>query len=125
MLEVKEVECTAGKGLHGDRFFDYKPDYKGQATFFSMEVYERLCAELAVNDKMPEVFRRNILVRGQDLNALIGKEFEVQGVRFFGSEEAKPCYWMDQAFGPGAEEALRGYGGLRVRILTDGVLKLG
>ena len=125
MLEVDEIECAAGKGLHGDRFFDYKPDYKGQATFFSKEVYEKLCAELGVNGKSPAVFRRNILIRGQDLNALIGKEFEVQGIRFLGSEEAKPCYWMDEAFGAGAEQAMRGFGGLRVRILTDGVLKRG
>jgi hypothetical protein len=29
---------------------------------------------------------------------------------------------MDQAIGPGAEEFLRGQGGLRARILTDGRL---
>ncbi len=33
-VEVQEVECVAGRGLRGDRFFDFKPDYKGQVTFF-------------------------------------------------------------------------------------------
>jgi hypothetical protein len=47
----------------------------------------------------------------------------VQGVRFFGSAECRPCYWMNQAIGPGAEEFLRGQGGLRARILTDGILR--
>lgn len=30
---------------------------------------------------------------------------------------------MDRAFGPGAELALQGRGGLRARILNDGVLR--
>jgi MOSC domain-containing protein YiiM len=58
-----------------------------------------------------------------DLNSLIGREFEVQGVRFFGEEESKPCYWMDQAFCPETENELKGRGGLRARILTNGTLR--
>lgn len=123
MLEVENVECVADEGLRGDRFFGYKENYKGQITFFSFETYQRLCAELDVSDKDPSVFRRNVIVEGGDLNALIGKTFEVQGITFSGSEEAKPCYWMNQAFAEGAEEAMKGHGGLRARILSDGILR--
>ena len=59
-----------------------------------------------------------------DLNTLIGKEFEVQGVRFLGTQESAPCYWMNTVFAPGAEEALEGHGGLRAKILSDGVLRI-
>ena len=59
-----------------------------------------------------------------DLNALTGgQEFEVQGVAFRGCEECRPCAWMDHSFGPGAEKALRGWGGLRAQILTPGTLR--
>jgi MOSC domain-containing protein YiiM len=58
-----------------------------------------------------------------DLNALVGAEFEVQSVRFAGVAECSPCDWMDVALGPGAEAWLQGRGGLRARILTDGVLR--
>ena len=51
-------------------------------------------------------------------------EFAVQGVRFLGVEECRPCYWMDQAVGTGAESWLKGQGGLRAKILSDGWLKL-
>jgi hypothetical protein len=40
IVEVDAVECVAGRGIRGDRFFDYKPDYTGQITFFAWEVLE-------------------------------------------------------------------------------------
>ena len=49
----------------------------------------------------------------RQIGTLVGAEFEVQGVRFVGTEECKPCYWMDSALGPGAENWLKGRGGLR------------
>lgn len=125
MEEMEELECVAGKGIRGDRYFDHKEDYKGQITFFSMEVYEDLMAKFGVSDHEPTAFRRNVMTRGVDLNTLVGKEFTWQGVRFSGSEECRPCYWMDTAFAEGAFEALKGNGGLRARILSDGVLRRG
>jgi MOSC domain-containing protein YiiM len=101
--EKPEIECVAGRGIRGDRFFDYKNDYKGQITFFANEVYEDLCAQMGVHDRPSWVFRRNVITHGADLNSLIGQKFEIQGVRFFGTEESTPCNWMNQAFGEGAE----------------------
>jgi MOSC domain-containing protein YiiM len=57
------------------------------------------------------------------LGSLIGNPFQVQEALFEGVEECRPCYWMDQAFGPGAEAFLKGRGGLRARIVGDGVLR--
>lgn len=124
ILEVDEIECLAGRGLRGDRFFDFKKDYKGQITFFSWEILERLQTELGLVEAPPEATRRNVITEGVDLNTLIGKEFELQGVRFSGAEECRPCYWMNSAFqNEEAETWLSGNGGLRARILTDGVLR--
>jgi MOSC domain-containing protein YiiM len=123
MLEVESIECLAGHGIRGDRFSDYRDNYKGQITFFADEVYRALCEEFGVHYKPPAVFRRNAITRGVDLNTLIGTEFELQGVRLRGIEECRPCYWMDQAFAPGTEKSLRSRGGLRARILTGGELR--
>lgn len=122
---MDELECVAGRGLRGDRFFDYKPEYKGQITFFALETWEALLAAVGRTGARPTAVRRNVFTRGVALDSLIGHDFELQGVRFQGSEECRPCYWMDQAVGPGAEDWLRGQGGLRARILTDGVLRRG
>jgi MOSC domain-containing protein YiiM len=124
LLSVPSVECLAGRGIAGDRFLDYKDDYAGQITFFAGEVYDEIRQALHEPERPAAVFRRNVLSRGADLNALIGQEFEVQGVRFLGTRECSPCYWMDQAFAPGAEAWLKGRGGLRAKILTSGWLKV-
>jgi MOSC domain-containing protein YiiM len=122
LMEVPGVHCVAGMGLFGDRYFGHREGYKGQITFFALEVLEALQRELPVGPLHPGIHRRNVLVEGVDLNSWIGREFEVQGVLFAGTEEARPCSWMNQAIGPGAENWLRGRGGLRARILGDGQL---
>lgn len=123
VIELDEASLVAGKGIEGDRFFGWKEDYKGQITFFSHEVYQDVCASLGVTGVPPSVFRRNVIVSGIDLNSLIGQEFDLQGIRFRGICECSPCHWMDEAFHPGAESALKGRGGLRARILTSGILR--
>ena len=123
-VEVVEVECVTGQGLFGDRFFSFKENYKGQVTFFAQEVFDDVCRQLGVAGKSPGVTRRNIVTRGVDLNSLVGREFEIQGVRFAGVAECSPCHWMNEAIAPGAEAALHGRGGLRARILSDGLLRV-
>jgi len=121
-VEVSEIECVAGRGITGDRFFDFKNDYKGQITFFSSEVFNDVCTKLKALAKSAGVTRRNVITRGVDLNTLIGKKFEVQGVQFEGISECSPCHWMNDAIAPGAEAVLHGRGGLRARILSNGKL---
>lgn len=121
-IEVESVRCVAGKGFEGDRYFEYEDNYKGQVTFFDWHVYRAVCDAVGVHDKDPSVLRRNVITMGIDLNELIGKRFEIQGVLFEGVEECRPCYWMDRALGQGAYAAMEGRGGLRARILSSGHL---
>jgi len=123
LCAMTEIECVATHGVRGDRFFDYGDNYKGQITFFAAEVFGEMCRTLGVRDKTSSLLRRHVITDGVDLNHLIGAEFEVQGVRFRGTEECSPCYWMDTAIAPGAEKLLKGRGGLRAVILADGKLR--
>jgi MOSC domain-containing protein YiiM len=125
LVEISEIECVAGHGIRGDRFFDYRDNYKGQITLFSREVFDLMSGTFGLTNKSPGVLRRNLLVSGIELNELIGADFTVQGVQFRGTAHCKPCYWMNTAVAPGAEEFLANRGGLRARILSDGRVRLG
>ena len=123
--EVASVEAVAGKGLRGDRYFDHRDDYIGQATFFSWEVFQDLEAAASSPLRDPSVFRRNVIISGLPLKDLIGQRFAIAEVVMEGTQHCKPCRWMDKAYGAGALASLRGRGGLRVKILEGGTLRTG
>jgi hypothetical protein len=125
LVEMRRIECVAGQGIRGDRYFDFRENYKGQITFFSMEIFRKLESAFGLTSKSPGVLRRNVIVSNVDLNDLIGADFEIQGVKFRGTGHCKPCYWLDTAFAPGTEEFLDGNGGLRAQILSDGAIEIG
>ncbi len=125
MLQVQRLPVRAGRGIPGDRFFDWRPDFKGQISFFANEVLEDIASRFPGQRLLPSMVRRNVITAQVDLNAWIGREFQCQGIHFFGTEECRPCHWMNVAIGPGAESAMKGRGGLRARILTDGYLREG
>lgn len=126
IVGVPRVECVAGMGLRGDRYFGYRPDYKGQVTFFSADVVQAVRDHFARPSLCSADFRRSFIIRGVDFAVWPGRKFRFQGVTFEATEECKPCYWMDEAIAPGTEEFLKPNfgGGLRAKILTDGVLRV-
>jgi MOSC domain-containing protein YiiM len=123
--QVPSIRCVAGRGIEGDRFFEKESGHKGQITFFSFDTFKELCQRLDPPPSSPSLTRRNVVVAGLLVERLVGRLFEIDGVRFAGVEECRPCEWMDRAMGAGAREVLRGRGGLRARILSDGVLRVG
>ncbi|WP_105044901.1 MOSC domain-containing protein [Rubritalea profundi] len=125
IVECDSLELVAGSGIVSDRFFDYEPDYKGQITFFDWAVYQKISSRFPAEEFAAAVFRRNVVVEGVDLNSLIGKRFRINGMEFTGSCECSPCFWMDEAVGDGAEDFLKGRGGLRARIVSGGSLVAG
>ena len=125
IVEKESIDCVAGSGIKDDRFFNFIEDYKGQISFFDWDVYERVRDEIVKGDLSPIAFRRNVVVKGIDLNSLIGKHFQIGDLEFTGSCECSPCYWMDEACAPGTHQFLKGHGGLRARIIKGGELALG
>ena len=123
--DLAVATCRAGRGIEGDRFYGYRPDYKGQVTFFAWETFAAAREKFAMPTLNADTFRRNVIVAGVDLNALVGRRFALGGVEFEGTGESRPCHWMNKAIAPGAEDWLRGQGGLRAKILTDGELHAG
>src|SRR5258705_2598528 len=86
LLTIQEIECAAGRGVRGDRYFDHQPDFKGQITFIAVETLSEIQRILKLPSLDFGAARRNVLTRGVDLNTLIGVTFELGGVTFEGVE---------------------------------------
>jgi MOSC domain-containing protein YiiM len=123
----EEVRAVEQMGLEGDRYFGERPGGKAQVTFINADVIDQVKADFKLPNLPPGVFRRNLVVRGVELSEWLGKPFVFQGVSFEGSQECKPCEWMDRSIAPGARLFLKQpfYGGLRARVLSTGTLRLG
>lgn len=121
---VEKVECVAGKGLVGDRYFAMREDFKGQVTFFDLEVHQAIKERFKIPKLPASVYRRNLIVEGINLAQLKGKTFRFGGLLFEGAQECKPCHWMDRVIAEGAEDYLKPFfrGGLRAKILSSGQL---
>jgi hypothetical protein len=103
MQVVRHAALVAGHGIEGDRYAAGEGTYSrlGNAvlpkirhvTFFSREALEEGNRELAALDFQiaANEMRRNVFVEGIDVNALIGKEFGNERLRFEGFELATPC----------------------------------
>ena len=114
------IEVRAGLGIVGDRYFGQRAHRTASVTVMAIESIERLGAGLDPADT-----RRNIIVRGLDIDSLKGEEFELGGILFRAHRPANPCAWMDVALAPGAHKGMRGHGGMRCEPLTSGTLSLG
>ena len=123
--DVDTIEVKAGAGLVGDRFYGRGTNFDGHVTFFAWEVYQLLIGEEGLLINTPAAFRRNVVIEGVPLNGLIGAEFTIDEVYFRGTKHCAPCRWMDQGAAAGARQLLKGRGGLRVQVLSDGYLRRG
>jgi MOSC domain-containing protein YiiM len=118
---VEHVEIRRDKGIVGDRYFGHTAHKDASITIIAAE-------SLPPGADLTHV-RRNILLRGVDIDSLIGKTISLDSgsgpVRLRLNRPANPCAWMDTTIGPGARDALKGKGGARCTPLDDGVLTVG
>ncbi len=124
-VSVESVQAIAGVGLEGDRYAMgegtfARRDRTGQAlTLIEAEALEKAGVVSAGES------RRNVITRGIDLNALVGQEFTVGGVRCLGRRLCEPCSHLERLTRPGILRPLVHRAGLRADILVGGTISLG
>ncbi len=124
-----ELEVRAGFGVVGDRYAGKTAHRDAAVTVIAAEALEALAVELGVPPFDPLLARRNVVLRGVDVDALRGQVFTLDcglgPVQLMGGRAASPCRWMDVVLAPGAHRGLRGRGGVRCRSESSGRLRLG
>jgi hypothetical protein len=131
MRTVDRVRALAGRGLDGDRYAAKAGTFTPASdtargydlTLIEAEVIESLTLPDGRLD-LAEA-RRNIVTRGLDLNALVGRRFRVGDVECLGQRLCEPCSHLERLTTKGALRGLIHRGGLRADVLSDGEIATG
>ena len=124
LQSVPSVEVNTNNGLTGDR---YSRTGKRMVTLIQEEHLQAVGSILGKSEAVdPLLTRRNLVVSGINLLALKGAKFQI------GSEvvleytgPCHPCTRMEENFGPGGLNAMRGHGGICVKVITGGMINVG
>jgi MOSC domain-containing protein YiiM len=113
------VLAVAGKGLEGDRHFHEEGARPGQAlTLVAAEEVEAV-------GLAPGESRRQVTVRGVDVNGLVGKRFRVGAVECVGVELCEPCTHLQEMTRPGIIKELAHRAGINADIVVGGTIRVG
>jgi MOSC domain-containing protein YiiM len=139
MRQANALEVQAERGVVGDRYAlgvgaysDSEPAKPRHLTLITQDGIDaaadwQRAAGLAVFDA--PLTRRNVVVSGMSasaLNELVGRRFRLGDILCEAVELATPCDRPSAlASIDGFQSAFDGRGGLRVRVLDDGVIRTG
>ena len=123
-MEVPEAFARIGTGLDGDRYKG-KPESKRQISLIQAEHLEAVGSYLGQEPISPFLTRRNLVVRGINLLSLKDKRFSIGEAILEFSGECHPCSRMEQNLGEGGYNAMRQHGGILVRVIQEGLIKVG
>jgi len=124
-VTVASVRAVAGHGLEGDYHFEPDGAGSGEAlTLIAAESLDGLLDDTGIELSHPQS-RRNVLTRGIDLNALVGRRFTVGEVVCEGVELCEPCNELQRMTQNGVLRGLVHRGGLRADVLEGGTIAPG
>lgn len=121
MLVVDAVEAKTQTGLTGDRYAGRSGNR--QVTLIQTEHLAVIASNLALKTVDPALLRRNICVSGINLLALKDKQFKIGEVVLEYTGLCHPCSFMEETFGPGGYNAVRGHGGINARVIKSGIIR--
>lgn len=122
---LDSVRMVAGRGLHGDRHLDGRGTFPSGVSGSALTLIQAEVCESFAPPLEPNEHRRNLVTRGVELNALVGREFTIGGVHCRGMRLCEPCTVIDRYASRALLRPLVHRGGLRADILSDGEIRLG
>ena len=123
-VPVPAVRAEAGCGLEGEYHWSETPEPGQSLTLIAAEALEGLREDTGI-ELSHEASRRNVLTRGIDLNALVGRRFRVGEAACAGRRLCEPCAHLQRLTHPGILRYLVHRGGLRADVLEGGAIRVG
>ena len=122
---LESAHALPARGLDGDRHVagagSFPSGVAGSAlTLIAAEVVESFDPPLS-----PDEHRRNVVVRGIDVNALVERDFAIGAVACRGRRLCEPCTTLDRYARRPLLRPLVHRGGLRADILAEGTIAVG
>jgi MOSC domain-containing protein YiiM len=109
-------------GLAGDHYAGCSGNRS--VTLIQQEHIEAISSLLHLRKIAPEELRRNIVVSGINLLALKDREFKIGSAILKMTGACHPCSRMEEAFGAGGYNAVRGHGGINACVVSPGIIRL-
>lgn len=121
LTEVDEVTVLKS-GLEGDHYAGRSGNRS--VTLIQQEHIEAIASLLHREKIAPAELRRNIVVSGINLLALKDREFIIGSATLRMTGLCHPCSRMEETFGAGGYNAVRGHGGINACVVSPGIIKL-
>ena len=134
LTAVDEVAAEAGVGLAGDRYatrdgrFSKRHDPGREITLIEKEAIDELLEMGLEPPAGNESLRRNVVVSGISLDALVGKEFTIggdDGARIRGVRLCPPCSYLSGIVGPLVMKGRIGKSAIYAAIVASGTIRPG
>jgi MOSC domain-containing protein YiiM len=132
LTSVAQASLESGRGLAGDRYYNHDGTFSAklkdsadwELTLIESEEIQRF------NDSQglslpPASFRRNIVTSGVRLNDLVGRRFKVGAAVLEGIRLCEPCAHLGKLIGPAVVKGMVHKAGLRARIVSGSVVRVG
>ncbi|WP_443749407.1 MOSC domain-containing protein [Asticcacaulis solisilvae] len=123
MRVMEAAELDPAQGVIGDRYAGKSGNR--HVTLIGRADLAAIADFLGLDEVPPDLLRRNIVVSGVNLLALKEKRFRLGGALLEMTGECHPCSRMEEIFGEGGYNAVRGHGGITARVLAGGTVGLG
>ena len=129
MVRLGQVAAIAGCGLEGDRYLlgtgRFSPRDVCEVTLIAAEALEKMEADfgVAVSDGQ---HRRNLVLRGVDLDELNGHRFSIGGEVVLEYDRPRPqCGYLQRITEPGMTRAMGRGAGIAARVIEGGLIREG
>ena len=122
---VDAVRAIAGLGLEGDRHALGTGTFPSRVPGSALTLIDAAVCESFDPPLGPDEHRRNLVVRGLDLDALVGCDVMIGPVRCRITRLCEPCIVIERYAKRKILRPLVHKGGVRADILTDGTISAG